>query len=142
MTPEQKRIAIAEACPTVFHINRFSDGKTQITWAVNRNFHGEVKTVDPLNDLNAMAKARKTLTPDQQVQFSVELGKLTTAYLPSSRAAWMDFTLIHATADQHADAFIATADQHADAFIATADQHADAFIATLGLDKQTRTTDT
>ena len=99
MTPEQKRIAIAEACPTVFHINRFSDGKTQITWAVNRNFHGEVKTVDPLNDLNAMAQAEKVLRQDPL---------LWQRYVDTLNEQLSLDDAVHAKATVRADAFLLT----------------------------------
>jgi len=81
MTQDQQRITIATAC-----------GKDD----------------DYLNNLNAIAQARKILTPDQQVQFSIEVGKLVTRMLPPSRAAWMDFCLINASAQCQCEAFLRT----------------------------------
>ena len=99
MTPEAQRIAIAESCPFVE-----KHGKGELLWRVS----GRLVYFDPLNDLNAMREAEKVLTHDQQVKYSMMVGKLTTAYLPSGRAAWMDFSLINATATQRAEAFLKT----------------------------------
>lgn len=101
MNPEKQRIAIAEAC-----------GWTHI--AFNRGWikagDGEIQGVIPdfLNDLNSMHEAEKMLTHDQQVGYSVNMVRLTTWNMPSSRAAWLDFTIAHATAAQRAEAFLET----------------------------------
>ena len=98
MTPEAQRIAISEACPFVMKQGSYELIKVS----------GRLVYFDPLNDLNAMREAEKVLTHDQQVKYSMMVGKLTTAYLPSGRAAWMDFSLINATATQRAEAFLKT----------------------------------
>ena len=81
MTPEKQRAAIAEAVG---------------------------KDADYLNDLNAIAQARKILTSDQQLQFSVEVGKFVTRMMRVNQAAWMDFCLINASAQCQCEAFLRT----------------------------------
>ena len=81
MTQDQQRIAIAKAVK---------------------------KDADYLNDLNAIADARKSLTSDQQVQFSVEVGKFATRMLRVNQSAWMDFCLINASAQCQCEAFLRT----------------------------------
>lgn len=105
MTPEQQRIAIAVAC-----------GWTEIEpctccYGVSRGYQpipaAHKKHVpDFINDLNAMRTAEKTLTQDQMIDYSQHVGKSVTSHLPASRAAWMDFGLIHTTASQRAEAFL------------------------------------
>ena len=120
MINQQINIAIAKACgwkkmnwneATVYgsatHGFRVWKSKHQDSIMSYKGRAGE-RIPDYLNDLNAMHEAEKILTHDQQVQFSVELGKLTTSHLPSSRAAWMDFAIAHATAAQRAEAFLRT----------------------------------
>ena len=63
---------------------------------------------DCCNDLNAMHEAEKVLTQDQMIDYSRHVGKSVTSHLPASRAAWMDFQLINATAFQRAEAFLRT----------------------------------
>ena len=115
MTPEKQRIKIAEACGW----KRVTDGQYE-SWVSPEGYEYQVMfgwqtykdgtdiLPDYLNDLNDMHEAEKKLAHDHQVQFSIELGKLTTAHLPASRAAWMDFTIAHATAAQRAEAFLRT----------------------------------
>ena len=109
MSPEKQRIAIATAC-----------GLTNAKPAIVRNVthQGDDRTVgissdsgwvpDYLNDLNAIAKARSILTPDQQIQFSFFVGKSVTRMLRVNQAEWMDFCLIDATAECQAEAFLRT----------------------------------
>jgi hypothetical protein len=107
MSDQEINIAIAEACGW----KREFDGnheEPEWYWIPPNNPDGDGEPPDYCNDLNAMHEAEKVLTHDQQVQFSVELGKLTTSHLPSSRAAWMDFTIAHATAAQRREAFLRT----------------------------------
>ena len=93
MTPEQQRIAIAEACG----------------WKTGyRDPEAWHPLPDYLNDLNAMHDAEKVLTQDQMIDYSRHVGKLVTSHLPASRAAWMDFKLINSTAPQRAEAFLRT----------------------------------
>jgi hypothetical protein len=56
MTPEAQRIAIAEACPGIFDL---SASRKQI-WCRQLEIW-----VDPIEDLNAMHEAEKTLTAGQ-----------------------------------------------------------------------------
>lgn len=117
MTPEAQRIAIAEACgwKSPYHpeniagMNGWWSQKRGVWWVNPLSERVMISSVpDYPNDLNAMHEAEKVLMHDQQVQFSIEVGRLTTAYLPASRSAWTDFTLMHATAAQRAEAFLRT----------------------------------
>jgi len=62
MTTDQKRIAIAQACPEVFRVIG-----SQIHW--RDGVEGEDTEVDPFSDLNAMAAAEATLTAEQHRAF-------------------------------------------------------------------------
>ena len=99
MKPEQQRIAIAEAC-----------GKWHSGWPHEyMNQADRLRHIpDYLNDLNAMHEVEKVLTQDQMIDYSRHVGKSVTSHLPASRAAWMDFQLINATASQRAEAFLRT----------------------------------
>ncbi len=117
MTPEQQRIAIAEAC-----------GWTDIRRPCDSNYHdlptdtlrilySRVCGIPPgwvhsqnsrplpdyLNDLNAMHEAEKLLKSEQHFTFQVELARVinTTTYP-------LNFALLHATATQRAEAFLRT----------------------------------
>ena len=100
MKPEYQRVAIAEAC-----------GKWHSGWP-----HEYMNQADRLrhipnylNDLNAMREAaEKVLNENQKIDYSRHIGKLVMSHLPASRAAWMDFRLINATASQRAEAFLRT----------------------------------
>ena len=109
MTPEQQRIAIAEACGLtnvapmiVKNVKHEGDDITVGIWSDD----GWVPQY--LNDLNAMHEAEKVLTQDQMIDYSRHVGKSVTSHLPASRAAWMDFQLINVTASQRAEAFLRT----------------------------------
>jgi hypothetical protein len=107
MTPDQQRIAIAEACGWKRH-SELTDA-----WCTPQQndcplVSDLVELPDYLTDLNAMHEARKVLTHDQQVEYSVQLGRLVTSHLPASRSAWMDYYIANATAAQHAQAFLRT----------------------------------
>jgi hypothetical protein len=52
VTPEQQRIAVAEACPFVVKY-----GKGELFW----RWQGRLIYFDPLNDLNAMHEAEKVV---------------------------------------------------------------------------------
>lgn len=101
MTPEEQRIAIAEACPKLFYGHR---GNWFLHSENPRNIYGMPNEVDVLSDLNAMHEAEKVLeTPDennkQWFQYNVWLAKLVedTSYY-----------VAHATASQRAEAFLRT----------------------------------
>lgn len=95
MSPEKQRVAIATACG--WTDTQIIDGK-----------YGQTDVPDYLSDLNAMREARAILTPDQQIQFSIFVGKSVTRMLRVNQAAWMDFCLIDATAECQAEAFLRT----------------------------------
>jgi len=92
MTPEQQRIAIAEACPFVSDNDGYETG---FAWYHN----GAYEEFDPLNDLNAMHEAEKVLNSLQQERYRSLLDELTAITRTPKH---------HATASQRADAFIAT----------------------------------
>lgn len=88
MTPEEQRVAIAEACG-------FSDGRMDCT-----------QLPDYINDLNAMHKAEKNLTMPQIETF----GKLLCGF--TDRADMVPYTRQwHATAAQRAEAFLRTTER-------------------------------
>ena len=58
MSPDQQRVAIAEACPNVF---RVLNGECHWRYGCE----GYESRVDPLDDLNAMHEAEKVLTQEQ-----------------------------------------------------------------------------
>jgi hypothetical protein len=93
MTPEQQRIAIAEACGWTEMrmgasdlIGTSPDGR--ISWQLP----------DYLNDLNAMHEAEKVLTKEQRWEYIGNLGT-------EEAFTW---TCLHATAAQRAEAFLKT----------------------------------
>ena len=106
MNPEQQRIAIAEACGW----RCTAEFKEAIACWIRPNGMSHQTELLPnyINDLNAMHEAEKVLAHDQMIDYSRHVGKLVTSYLPASRAAWMDFRLINATAAQRAEAFLRT----------------------------------
>lgn len=56
-------------------------------------------------DLNAMREAEEILT-DKRTDYSIAVWKL--CHLPETRAEWVDFYLIHASARRRAEAFLMT----------------------------------
>ena len=99
MTPEEQRIAIAEACgiKPPYKIEQGLDGKD---WQARKT----IWTIpDYLNDLNAMHEAEKLLKSEQHFTFQVELARVinTTTYP-------LNFALLHATSAQRAEAFLKT----------------------------------
>ena len=110
MTPDQQRTAIAKICG-------WTDIRRQRLYAGDQDLWGTKliggekhrnRLPDYLNDLNACHEMEKVLTQDQMIDYSRHVGKLVTSHLPASRAAWMDFKLINATAAQRAEAFLLT----------------------------------
>ena len=101
MTPEQQRIAIAEACgwtvlepevkPAIIYL-----------WALRQGFiHEENREIIPdyLNDLNAMHEAEKTLTDKAHEEFRLNLYEVLG---DDSRL------IVSSTAAQRAEAFLLT----------------------------------
>jgi len=89
MTPEQQRIAIAEACG----LKHPPAGIQGACWVYP----------DYLNDLNAMHEAEKVLKVEQHFTFQVDLARvINTITYP------LNFALLHSTAAQRAEAFLRT----------------------------------
>jgi hypothetical protein len=106
MTPEQQRIAIAEACGWTLD-TKFDNCST---WVNPRGTYvGADLPPDYLNDLNAMHEAEKVLTDDQKRAFAMQ-------WLPCvliingrySRSQIEEFKFVNATAPQRAEAFLKT----------------------------------
>lgn len=122
MTPEQQRIAIAEACGLTPHPdndNRPDDlkfwspqysGKPGLVYTLDGPEYGEfprsqhdARLPDYPNDLNAMHEAEKVLRVEQHFTFQVELARvINTITYP------LNFALLHSTASQRAEAFLRT----------------------------------
>lgn len=115
LTREQKRIRIAEACK--FHLE-VHDG---ITWIRKPNGRRCASTSraslrdalcdnkwcvpDYFGSLDAMAEARKSLAPEQQLIYAKHLFNLTCQYLTNHQAIYCNWHLCDASAAQHAEAF-------------------------------------
>jgi hypothetical protein len=101
MTPEQQRIAIAEACGWTLDLKSAIrvDGYRIEVWG--KRPHEALP--DYLNDLNAMHEAEAILTEKQRLFYHVNLMKLQKADFVAG--FWF---LIHATATQRAEAFLRT----------------------------------
>jgi hypothetical protein len=91
MTPEQQRIAIAEACG--WTDTQIIDGK-----------YGQTDAPDYLNDLNAMHEAEKVLSRGQNYNQSRGFGRYKTALAEVCDEQHP----IDATAAQRAEAFLKT----------------------------------
>jgi hypothetical protein len=118
MTPEEQRIAIAEACGWTFipsHDVQTNDTPRTVPerWEL-----GDQEAVafdvtmlpDYLNDLNAMHEAEKILTYEQRETFVAELAN--TAQMKRTKATINSdyFIVTHATAAQRAEAFLRVLD--------------------------------
>lgn len=89
MSPEDQRIAIAEACGWKSRLIEGERDPSQDSWT---------SPPDYLNDLNAMHEAEKTLDYDQRSAFVVRLSVMMNN----------GFEFCHATAAQRAEAFLRT----------------------------------
>lgn len=116
MTPKQQRIAIAEACGATwvnippkpengfsseYHPKRlltFTPADLRILPLADPRTHDSTLVPDYLNDLNAMHEAEKVLTIHQQNAMNDALWDL----LKGCKYLW------HATAAEHAEAFLRT----------------------------------
>lgn len=109
MTPEQQRIAIAEACG-YYDFSHGIHRQTQIPWLTGKHktlSHDGYKLVVPnyLNDLNAMHEAEKVLTDDTLLAvYGSWLNKLCDIYPRKTMLSWS----ICATAAQRSEAFLRT----------------------------------
>ncbi len=105
MTPEEQRIAIAEACgwtATVdddqfWRATRADGSMTSDLWC-SMSSVWNVGIPDYLNDLNAMHEAEKVLTREQEKEYAYQLE----AVCCPLEYGW------HATATQRAEAFLRT----------------------------------
>lgn len=69
MTDDALRIAIAEACPKLFEVHQTWRCGTLVTYLTRRGSGVAGDELDPLNDLNAMHEAEKTLNADQFTEY-------------------------------------------------------------------------
>lgn len=128
MTPEQMRIAIAEACGWTDIAYRPIEGgwsgKTKL--CVERSADYYIALPNYPNCLNAMHEAEKVLTDEQSIQYYTELYNVverdydrTTPSIHSANfdecgRCWRTFKCIHATSQQRAEAFLRTIDKWKD----------------------------
>jgi hypothetical protein len=99
MTPEQQRVAIAEACGWKWE--KFWTGEL---YGKPVGEQGPLMELpDYLNDLNAMHDAEKVLTPEQLVDYCAFRLRATTG-----EGCVTDYKMIRATASQRAEAFLRT----------------------------------
>jgi hypothetical protein len=98
LTPEQKRIAIAEACPKLFRVLN-----NECHWRFS--CEGEESRVDPLSDLNAIHEAVMSLDIVSKRVFAETLRKVCDDELPGN-VLGDEFVIQNATAEQRADAFL------------------------------------
>lgn len=97
MTPEEQRIAIAEACG--WTNCTFNPAKGEPKGCLpNESFLGEFTCPHYLNDLNAMHEAEKVLSQEQRVNYCNTLAKVCNT----------EKDKIFATASQRAEAFLKT----------------------------------
>jgi hypothetical protein len=104
MTPEQQRIKIAEACGWV--LDHIRSGA--MYYLPEKDFH----VGDPLNDLNAMHEAKQTLWKKDwghRYVFNDHLANIIKGRIVN-RNEWDAETLLDATAQQQAEAFLRTLD--------------------------------
>jgi hypothetical protein len=114
MTPEQQRIAIAEACgwtATVdddqfWRATRADGSMTSDLWC-SMSSVWNVGIPDYLNDLNAMHEAEKVLTEEQDLEYSEALEQVVEGRFVTNNAEDMR-RLRSATAAQRAEAFLRT----------------------------------
>jgi hypothetical protein len=95
MTPDEQRIAIAEACGWVAHSWVGYKGRKCQGWLNTKTNLRSLHLPDYLTDLNAMHEAEKVLTPEQRDTYCDHLGGSLSA-------------CAFATAAQRAEAFCRT----------------------------------
>jgi hypothetical protein len=102
MTPEEQRIAIAEACGWEARHDHL-----KWTWLRpdGRAFNGELP--DYLNDLNAMHEAEKVLREMQTMTYLDRLGDIVSQGMGEGSYGEI-WNILHATAAQRAEAFLRT----------------------------------
>ena len=112
MTPEEQRIAIAEACGWKNHdhpdVMQFKQGWTMPEqWCMDPKgvLRSNHERPDYLNDLNAMHEAEKVLTKEQKHKYLNHLSEFTEGRRDTDYVWW---DTIFATASQRAEAFLRT----------------------------------
>lgn len=108
-TDEEKRIAVAKACPQIAYIcqpriDGDTSEKTCIFWCLGTPYAN--KRFDPLNDLNAMHEVEKTLSDDQFYVYKELVSTATYEAIKNLRPMPKIFRPISATARQRTDAFL------------------------------------
>jgi len=98
MTDQEINRLIAEACPTVAGV--WSDG--ELRW--NYKLRPVPTCFDPVNDLNAMHEAWKTLSHEQKMRFKTELSVIVCRFDNPVEETYYE----GATARQRAQAFLRT----------------------------------
>ena len=107
MTPEQQRIAIAEACGWK-ETEAWLDGRRCFERAdINAGWDFD-SLPDFLNDLNAMHEAEKVLTPDTIPEYLCQLFDVATNGRSGLYPVAENYLSHHATASQRAEAFLRT----------------------------------
>jgi len=108
MKPEAQRIAIADACPQLFH--RYSTwdyvSASHRVYLVRAGAGPEGEEIDPLNDLNAMHEVEKLLPlHDARISYTDKLASICVVSVTKNGVWW---AITHATAAQRAEAFLRT----------------------------------
>jgi hypothetical protein len=120
MTPEQQRIAIAEACgfkPGTFTIKTcwfddcVSDGQEKVLFAEHFINGPEVRVPDYLNSLDAMHQAEEVMTDMQRCDYSSHLYDLARKH-EEATGKWR---FVSMTAAQRAEALLRTLGKWEDA---------------------------
>jgi len=120
MTPEQKRIAIAEAFGWRWFNKNEINSAALLKFGYWRSADNKQSLDDPpdyLNDLNAMHEAEKALTPEQELDYVEELKGLIMqdAYDHEPRYFKSNLSsgdsIYRCTSSQRADAFLKTIEQ-------------------------------
>lgn len=103
MTPEQQRVAIAEACghkDIGQQLIAAGTGMDQWVWCSGILGSGGYEILDYLNDLNAMHEAEKTLSDSEWLKYMSCLNQVCSNQQDRSRQ------LFHTTASQRAEPFL------------------------------------
>ncbi len=102
LTPEQKRIAIAEACGWEYD-------ESMEMWLSPSDIHFfEWQIPDYLNDLNAMHEAEKTMSEHQWMEYYSMLDSITNRSNGKYWGQTRKMAPVFTTAAQRADAFLLT----------------------------------
>lgn len=102
MTPEEKRVAVAECCGWGYVGSSCLKHEQWKCWTTPKGYKGKASVPDYLNDLNAMREAEKTLTDDESRERYVDNLML------SCGGTGRTWTLIHASAEERVNAYLIT----------------------------------